>query len=52
MAVRTDVRATGEFTRTTVQYNPEENGIAERVNRTLLEGTRYVLATSNLPDEY
>ncbi|GIL67494.1 hypothetical protein Vafri_20882 [Volvox africanus] len=34
---------------TTVGYSPEQNGAAERLNRTLLEKTRAMLAESGLP---
>lgn len=36
--------------RTTIPYNPEENGISERVNRTLLEGVRSVIFTEKQDD--
>lgn len=34
---------------TTVRYTPEQNGAAERLNRTLLDKVRPMLATSGLP---
>lgn len=34
---------------TTAPYTPEQNGIAERLNRTLLERTRAMLIDANLP---
>lgn len=42
----------GMATRTTVPHNPEENGIAERVNRTLMNGTRCILATETTNQSY
>ncbi|GLI66230.1 hypothetical protein VaNZ11_009969 [Volvox africanus] len=36
---------------TTVGYSPEQNGAAERLNRTLLEKTRAMLAESGLPQK-
>lgn len=51
-AVREAIRATRAFTPTTIPYNPEENGIEERLKRTLLNGTHCVPATAKLLDEY
>lgn len=45
-------RSMGTATRTTIPYNPEENGIAERINKTLLEGMRTVLATAGIDQPY
>lgn len=36
----------------TVGYAPEQNGIAERKNRTLMEATRSMLAESSLPKSF
>ncbi|GIL95153.1 hypothetical protein Vretimale_1230, partial [Volvox reticuliferus] len=36
---------------TTVGYTPEQNGAAERLNRTLLEKTRAMLVESELPQQ-
>ena len=33
----------------TTPYTPQQNGVAERLNRTLIEGVRTVLADSKLP---
>jgi transposase InsO family protein len=35
----------------TVPYNPEQNGAAERLNRTILERTRAMLLDANMPQE-
>uniref|UniRef100_A0AAV1U159 Integrase catalytic domain-containing protein n=1 Tax=Peronospora matthiolae TaxID=2874970 RepID=A0AAV1U159_9STRA len=35
-----------------VPYNPEQNGMAERMNRTLVEMTRYMLKESGLEKSY
>lgn len=51
-ATQEAARSMGTNTRTTIPYNPEENGIAERVNRTIMDGARTVLATAKMPDEY
>lgn len=37
---------------TTVDYTPQQNGVAERVNRTLLEKARCMLFDANLPKSY
>ena len=36
----------------TIPKNPEQNGVAERLNRTLLESTRSMLADSRLPQKF
>lgn len=38
--------------RLTVPYNPEQNGVAERRNRTLLDMARCLLAQSGLPPKF
>lgn len=38
--------------RTTIPHNPEENGIAERLNRTLMNGVRCILETVKIGHEY
>ena len=36
----------------TARYTPQQNGIAERKNRTIMEMARNMLASKNLPNEY
>lgn len=43
------LRETGISRRTTITHTPEQNGIAERRNRTLMDMTRCLLAQSSLP---
>ena len=35
-----------------VPYNPEQNGTAERMNRTLLESARSIIYHANIPKEF
>ena len=42
-------RARGIKLETTVRYTPEQNGAAERLNRTLMDKVRPMLSTANLP---
>ncbi|CAI7882197.1 unnamed protein product [Closterium sp. NIES-54] len=48
----TYLKANGIRRQLTVPYTPQHNSIAERVNRSLLEGVRSLLADSNLPLHY
>ena len=36
----------------TVPYSPEQNGVAERMNRTLMESARSMMAHAGLPNRY
>lgn len=36
----------------TIPHTPEQNGAAERINRTLMESARSMLAHAGLPDSY
>lgn len=51
-AVQEATRRSGTATTTSIPRNPEKNGVAERVNRTFMNGTRCVLATAGMPIEY
>lgn len=44
-------KANGIIHKTTIPYNPELNGTAERFNRTLLEKSRAMILQSKLPKE-
>lgn len=46
------IQTSRSYTRTTIPYNLEENGISKRLNRTLLHGTGCTLATAGMPDGY
>jgi hypothetical protein len=45
-------RSVGTVVNTTLPSTPQHNGIAERVNRTLLESARAMLKHSGLPDRF
>lgn len=45
-------RQFGTTTSTTVPHNPEENGLAERLNRTIMDGVRCVLTAADMADGY
>ena len=47
----TYLKAKGIIHQTTVPYNPEQNGAAERLNRTLMERTRAMLSDAGLPSD-
>ena len=36
----------------TIAYSPEQNGVAERMNRTLMESARAMMSHANLPNQY
>lgn len=42
-AVMAAVCMTGTATQTTTHHNPEENGIDERIIRTIMDGTRCII---------
>lgn len=35
-----------------VPYSPQQNGVAERINRTLMESARSMMSHAKLPDKY
>jgi transposase InsO family protein len=45
------LRSKGVAHQTTMPYTPEQNGKAERLNRTILERIRAMLTDAQLPDE-
>ena len=45
------LRSKGIVHQTTVPYNPEQNGAAERLNRTLMERARAMINDAGLPKE-
>lgn len=42
----------GIIHQTMIAYNPQQNGVAERYNRTILERTRCMLIDSDLPEKF
>ena len=46
------LRKHGIMFQTTVPYNPEQNGVAERMNRTLCESGRSMLFDADMPTTY
>lgn len=46
------LRCLGIFHQTTVEYTPEQNGMAERANRTIVEKARCMLHEANLPKTF
>lgn len=46
------LRENGIIHQTTVTYTPEQNGVAERLNRTIVEKARSMLQDSNLSERY
>jgi len=51
-AFREYLKMTGISHQTTVPYSPQQNGVAERMNRTLMDTTRSMLYTAQLPARY
>lgn len=51
-AVKEATRMLGTDNHATIPYNPEENGIAERLNRTLMNAVRCVLTEAHLSDSH
>ena len=49
---QTYVRKEGVRDELTVPKTPEQNGVAERMNRTLVEGVRAMLANARLPHRF
>jgi hypothetical protein len=45
------LKSQGILHEATVPYSPEQNGVAERVNRTIMERTRSILVDAKLPKE-
>lgn len=50
--VQTYLKSNGIKYQCTVAYSPQQNGIAERKNRTLVEACRAMLSESGMPREY
>ena len=48
----TYLKSKGTFHQTTVPYSPEQNGIAERMNRTLVESAKAMMNHAGLPNCY
>ncbi|KAJ2945209.1 hypothetical protein O0L34_g9278 [Tuta absoluta] len=48
----TFLRENGIIHQTSVAYNPQQNGVAERVNRTIVEKARAMLHDAKLPKAY
>ena len=46
------LKSKGVLHQTTTRYTPEQNGAAERLNRTILERVRAMLEDSGMPKEY
>lgn len=46
------VQSIGTHTAKALPYNPEANGVAERLNRAFLNGTRCIIATARVQEAY
>ena len=46
------LRSKGIRQELTVPYSPAQNGVAERMNRTLMESARTMIAFAGLPPSY
>lgn len=51
-AMKDYLRSAGIVHQTTVPYNPEQNGVAERMNRTLVEKARCMLFDAKMPTKF
>lgn len=51
-ALQRELRSSGIKHETTIPYNPEQNGLAERANRVIIERARSMLFECNLPKCY
>ena len=51
-AARKEFHTRGIVLLTSVPYSPQQNGVAERKNRTLVEATRALLRTASLPKRF
>ena len=52
MEESTYLKSKGIHHELTVPYSPEQNGVAERMNRTLMEMARSMMAHAGLRDRY
>ena len=44
------LKTNGILHETTIPYIPQQNGVAERFNRTLIESTRAIMHSASIPD--
>ena len=49
---RSYLNSVGIHQEVTVPHSPQQNGVAERMNRTLMESARSMMAHPGLPDKY
>ena len=49
---KTHLKGKGIRHELTVAHSPEQNGVAERMNRTMVESARAMIAHAELPDGY